>query len=285
LTVTKAWNIDEVVWNPGPFGVSYSDSSWQVFNQDGEDIAENAPFNILIPRTDSAAFTHVATAQNSSLNYTQIDHPLLNGNRDAIALITSSWNPWGGFDGMYNNHQIGIFYSITQHKWYIFNQDLVEMPEGAAFNIYVPPIGANAFTHVATADNTDGQVTHIDHPETNSAPHVFTLLTPNWNPRGLGGTYNDHATGIRYTDAEAKVSIFNEDLSTIPVGAAFNVLIPDENTISFLHLATVANSTLNSTMLDHPLVNGNPYALIYVTHNWNPGGGPSGVDNDQQLGV
>jgi len=66
---------------------------------------------------------------------------------------------------------------------------------------------------------------------------------------------------------------------------AFNVLIPDENAIVFMHTATIANSEKNWTCLDHPLSNSNPHVLIYVTHNWNPGGGLGGVYNDQALGV
>jgi hypothetical protein len=283
LTVTQNWAPEEV-YNAHPFGVYYFGGKWRLFNQDFAVMPESAAFNILIPPTDSAAFTHVATAANSDQWVTYIDHPLLNGNPDAIALATQNWNPGNGGE-VYNDHHIGIWYDTVEQKWSIFNQDKVDMPEGAAFNIYVPPIGANAFTHVATADNIDTQVTNIDHPETNGDPNGTTLFTPNWNPRGLDGTYNDHATGIWYSDLEPKASIFNEDLVNMPVEAAFNVLVPDENAIVFTHTATVANITSNWTTLDHPLLNGNPHALVYVTHNWNPGGGLGGVYDDQELGV
>jgi hypothetical protein len=287
LTVSQNWNPGTAVgvYNEHPIGVYYYDGHWRIFNQDYAAMPENAAFNILIPPTDSAAFTHVATATNSDVNVTYIDHPLLNGNPDAIALATQNWNPGGREFGVYNDHHTGVWYSTTQGRWSIFNQDLAEMPEGAAFNVYVPPIGANAFTHVATPDNIDTQVTNIDHPETNGDPNGITLFTPNWNPRGLDGTYNDHATGIWYSNLEPKASIFNEDIANMPVEAAFNVLIPDENAVVFTHTATIANSIANSTALDHSMLNGNPHALIYVTHNWNPGGGLGGVYNDQELGV
>jgi len=97
-------------------------------------MTENAAFNILIPPTDSAAFTHVATAANSAAQVTYIDHPLLNGNPDAIALTTQNWNP-GDSGRIYNDHHIRVWYSASQQKWSIINQDLVDMPEGAAFNI------------------------------------------------------------------------------------------------------------------------------------------------------
>jgi hypothetical protein len=286
LTVSQNWNPGSTtgIYNAHPFGVYYWAGKWRLFNQDFAAMPESAAFNILIPPTNSAAFTHAATAANSASQVTYIDHPLLNGNPDAIALATQNWNP-GGAGQVYNNHHIGIWYSTTQQKWSIFNQDLADMPEGAAFNVYVPPIGANTFTHVATSDNIDTQVTNIDHPETNGDPNGITLFTPNWNPRGLDGTYNDHATGIWYSNIEPKASIFNEDIVNMPVEAAFNVFIPHENALVFTHTATAGNSVLNYTMLDHPKLNGSPHALAYVTHNWNPGGGLGGVYNDQELGV
>jgi len=286
LTVSQNWNPGGVggVYNAHSIGVWYAGNHWHLFNQDLAPMPENASFNILIPPTDAAAFTHVATLANSASQSTYIDHPLLNGNPDAIVFATQNWNP-GGVGNIYNDHHISVWYSTSEQKWSIFNQDLAGMPEGAAFNIYVPPIGANAFTHVATAANSDSQVTYIDHPESNGDPNGIAFLTPNWNPRGLPGTYNNHATGIWYSDTEQKASVFNEDIAVMPAEAAFNVLIPDDDAVVFTHKTTVANLDGNWTYLDHPRLNGNPHALVYVTHNWNPGGGLGGVYNDQALGV
>ena len=38
-------------------------------------------------------FVHVATAANITSNWTTIDHPLTNGNPNAIILVTPNWNP------------------------------------------------------------------------------------------------------------------------------------------------------------------------------------------------
>jgi len=283
LTVTQNWT-PNWVYNNHAVGVHFAGFYWYVFNQDLAAIPEDAAFNVLIPPTDSAAFTHVATAANSTLHYTLIDHPLLNGNPDAIFLVTQHWNPMGS-PGTYNDHHIGVWYDYGTGKWAILNQDEVDMPEGAAFNVYVPPIGANAFTHVTTLDNVLGNVTYIDHPESNGEPNAICLLTPNRNPAGLSGTYNDQATGVWYSSVQQKASIFNQDTSVdMPLGAAFNVLLPDDDTIAFIHTTEVGNTEENVTFLDHPSLNGNPHALVFVTHNWNPGGG-SGVYNDQALGV
>jgi hypothetical protein len=61
-----------------------------------------------------------------------------------------------------------------------------------------------------------------------------------------------------------------------PNGAAFDA--------AFVHRATPENISANSTYLDNPLTNGNPNVIVYVTQNWNPGGG-TGTYNDHPVGV
>ena len=52
----------------------------------------------------------------------------------------------------------------------------------------------------------------------------------------------------------------------------------------FIHRATRENILGNWTYLDHPLINDNPNAILYVTQNWNPGGEGGGY-NDHPIGV
>jgi hypothetical protein len=59
-------------------------------------------------------------------------------------------------------------------------------------------------------------------------------------------------------------------------GAAFDSV--------FIHRATPENISANSTYLDNPLINGDPNAILYVTQNWNPGGG-AGTYNNHPIGV
>jgi hypothetical protein len=272
------------VENPHAIGVQYVGEHWYVFNQDSVNIPQNAAFNVLIPPTASAAFVHVASLANSQQYFTWLDHPLLNGNPDAIVLATQHGGPWG----TPNDHNIGVWYDSWEDKWTILNQDEASMPADAAFNVYIPPIGANVFTHVVTPANRDGHETTISHPESNGEPFAVGLFTPNKNPAGLPGTYNDRATGILYHDAQQKATIYNEDMaSELPLDAAFNVLIPGDEAIVFVHTTTIENTFGGGpfTYLDHPALNGNPNALVYVTHNRNPGGGSTGADIDQPLAV
>jgi len=64
----------------------------------------------------------------------RIDHPLTDGDPNAILIVTPNYNPHGT-GGVYEPHPIGVYY--TGSKWAIFNQDAAAMPVGAAFNVLV----------------------------------------------------------------------------------------------------------------------------------------------------
>jgi hypothetical protein len=83
-----------------------------------------------------AVFVHRATSENISSNSAYLDHPLINGNPDAILYVTQNWNPGGG-GVTYNNHPVGVWYDAGRKRWAIFNQDRAQMPSGAAFNVVV----------------------------------------------------------------------------------------------------------------------------------------------------
>ncbi len=83
-----------------------------------------------------SAFVHRAAPENISANSTYIDDPLADGNPSAVLHVTQNWNPGGG-DGVYNDHQVGVWYDAARGKWAIFNQDRAPIPDGAAFDVLV----------------------------------------------------------------------------------------------------------------------------------------------------
>ena len=272
-------------YNPHEFGVYYrpSDGRWAIFNQDFAAMPEGADFNIFIPYADPAAFGHQAAAGNISGHWTAIDHPLANETPNAMVHVTQNWNPGGGV-GIYNDHAMGVWYAVSKQKWAVFNQDIAPMPEGAAFNILIPTVDFSTFVHRANSTNITGNWTLIDHPLINDDPDAVLHVTQNWNPSGTGIVYNNHPVGVAYNNGPGRWVVFNQDLAAMPDGASFNVLIPPQDEKTFVHAATAGNITNNWTDIDHPLINGNPAALLHVTQNWNPGDGP-GVYNNHEIGV
>lgn len=174
---------------------------------------------------DEVVFVHRSTSENIVDNSTYIDHPSTNENPEAILMVTQN----GSSDGeATNTHPIGVwYYSNRGGRWAIFNQDLAPMPEGVTFNVVVSESGAEAAVHRASPENTVDSATYLDHPLANDNPEAILSVTPNWNPGGTGGIYDDHLVGVRYDADEKKWAILNQDLAQMPQSAAFNVFFSD----------------------------------------------------------
>lgn len=281
--VTQNWNPGGVgsTYNNNEIGVYYVSGQWHVFNQNtGNPMPVGADFNIFIPDAGSHVFTHTAITGNIFGNYTVINHPLLNNNPNALIMVTQNWNP-GGVGGIYNNHPIGVFYATSSGRWCISNYDGAAMPTNAGFNIVVANPASTAFVHQATASNISLHTTTVDHPLLNGNPNAIVLVTQNYNPGGVGGTYNSHPIGVYYSSG--KWRIFNQDAVNMPTNASFNVLVPDTRTDVFVQ-KRAASDVSYATMIDHPLLNNNPNAIFLVTPNWNPGNG-SGIYNNHAIHV
>jgi hypothetical protein len=218
-------------------------------------------------------YLHVSTDDNVVANYTYLDHPLLNGDPNAILLVTQNLNAGGGYSSTINEHEIGVGYDNGEGKWAIFNQDLVNMPVGTDYNVLIPDAALGVFVHTATVGNTVANWTYLDHPQANNNPNALLFITQNWNPGGVGGTYNDHPVGVWYDDVEGKWAVFNQDFATMPTNASFNVLVAGAGAEAFVHHATADSIVTTSTLVDYGPTNGDTHALLFVTQNWNPGGG------------
>ena len=138
--------------------------------------------------------------------------------------------------------------------------------------LLIPPISLPGvqFVHVATAANIDAHTTIIDNPLTNGNPLALLIVTPNWNPGGVNGTYNNHYVGVFYNFNRSQWGIYNEDNAPMAVGEAFNVFVPTSSTGASVQ---TASSVSNSVIITDPMATNNPNAIILVTPIWNPGGG------------
>lgn len=163
-----------------------------------------------------------------------------------------------------DDHTVGVWYSSTDQRWAIFNEDLAEMPEDAVFDVYVLPEDESAFVHYTTADNISEDGTYLYNPLINGDPNADPRVTQNWNPGGSGGAYNDHRVGVRYDAAAQAWVAFNEDGAQMLEGVAFNVGVIPRREPDFVHRSNAENSMANWTYLDSPLVNGNPNAIIFI---------------------
>ena len=140
-----------------------------------------------------------------------------------------------------------------------------------------------AFVHTATGENSRGDYTYLSHPRIDGDPDAVILAQPSPGRGGQAGAAYDHNIGVWYEPTKERWAIFNQDLTAVPAGTAFEVVVPPADR-RFVHRAALLNTVGNATYLDNPLTNGEPDAEVSVTQNWNPGGG-NGVYNDHPVGV
>lgn len=81
-----------------------------------------------------------------------------------------------------------------------------------------------AFVHTATAANKlSANGTDIDHPLCNGDPTAILIVTQKMVSPTL--IYNNSPIGVVYNTVRARWEIFNENITAIPIGAMFNVLV------------------------------------------------------------
>jgi hypothetical protein len=218
--------------DPHPVGVWYNTSlkEWAIFNEDKALMPLNAAFNVMVVAVPGSfggtVFVQTAAPYNISFNSTYIQNVITNGNPPAQLLITQNYNP-GGIGGMYNPHHVGVWYNNSLKEWAIFNQDKATMTSGVNFNVMVGSTasgGGKEFLQTTTSLNRSGNATSINNPATNGLPNGVLFVTANWNPGGIGGTYDPHPVAVQYNTGSGEWMIVNEDGSTMLLQAAFNVI-------------------------------------------------------------
>ncbi len=143
------------------------------------------------------------------------------------------------------------------------------------------------FIQVANGTNSAGDYTVISNSLTNDNPNALLFVTPNWNPGGNGGVYDNSPIGVFYftSGATGYWAIFNQNLSGIPSGASFNVQVLSASSTAFVQTANGSNIFGDNTVINNAALNNNPGALLMVTANWNPGDGGSDVYDNHPIGV
>ncbi len=169
-------------------------------------------------------FPHTAMDENSRGDYTYLSDPSINGNPNAVVLVTSSADRASAGSATYD-HNIGVWFEPRARRWAIFNQDRTAVPARTTFEVVVPR-KSDGFTHRSGLVNTVANSTYLDDPLTNGEPDAIVAVTQNWNPGGSGGgVYNDRPIGVRYDEDVDKWAIYNRDGGSMPDGAAFNVAV------------------------------------------------------------
>jgi len=213
------------------------------------------------------SFNHINTSAPGYIS--TLNNAQTNGLASLDSLhVTANWNP-NGTTGVYNNDNEGLFYSTG--VWRIFNEGIINMLNGASFNVAKFTSTANTFEHLVSSSGANNST--VNHVGLNGSPKKIMQLTQHWT-----GIYNPHPVGIIYLADHWNV--LNFDLNNIPIDANFNIYYQDRSKSAYQHIAKSANTTNNYTLLDNPLINGRPCAQIQVTQS-----ASQGVFNNSPIGV
>lgn len=218
-------------------------------------------------------------AHTTLSNYSQISNSALisTGN----PLFTPLWNA----NHVYNNFNTGLWFNGS--TWSVYSEDSVShLPAKSVYNVLVPTSRGTSFR--VKSHNTGANFTIFSNPLTDGNPNAIVFATHIYgSPADSSDVFINSPVGVFYNSSQSKWAIFNENANVrMPMNATFSVFVADTTQgNAFVHTATSTNTTSDYTVLNHPLLNGNPQAVIIVTPLWNPGGTSSGVYDTIPYGV
>lgn len=225
-------------------------------------------------------FVDTTSALNSTLDFSQFDNSAINGDSNAIILTTSNWS----VGAVYNNFQTGIFYYLGH--WQVYNETTRAIPYNSGFNVVKPTAHGTAFRHKIT-EIPLYNFSDIDNPASNGDTNAIVFVTHVYSLSDSANIYDTVPLGVWYNPVTQKWSIYNERPGSIMKHKMmFNVFVADTTGgRAFIHTSTISNTGGDRTLIDHPLLNGNPDAVIIVQHNWNPHGLLNGTYDSIPIGV
>jgi len=154
--------------------------------------------------------------------------------------------------------------------------------KGSSVDMGAYEFGDVMFTHVATSNTINDNLTVIDQSSLNFNPGAALVATPNYNLGVAGGVDFDHPFGTVYLPLP-EWSLFNQDaMNAMPLGASFDVMVPASGMGSSVHVSTAANTTASITRLSGPDALPPDGAVVLVTQNGSAGG--MGVSNPHPIG-
>jgi len=156
---------------------------------------------------------------------------------------------------------------------------------------HAPIAHADGYIGAFTATTANSAGDYMNLPPVLNDPTAIVMATPNWNPNGKAGVFDNHQIGVWFNKGVGVWSILNEDGSAMPVGASFNVRYVSGSTVSgsyfndFTVTATSTNTHSDVTYINNSFTNGQPGLNIILTQNWNPGGVLIGTSNNHAVGL
>ncbi|WP_269536956.1 DUF7452 domain-containing protein [Cerasicoccus fimbriatus] len=195
------------------------------------------------------AFTHTATAENTTANATTLDHATTNDRPQHLLLITGNL-------GELNPHHLRARYDTVSDRWQVINEDGAPMTLGAKFNVLaVDPASKHAFRVTASSKNRTRGGIMVSHPASDFNPTARLFVTTQDSETPPMGALSTSYNGVYWI-------IQREDGQPIPDGARFNVIAVQEGKTESLgmtpfkafadtHTIDIGNTRNNATAIKY----------------------------------
>ena len=226
----------------------------------------------------------VYTAPGNDLFVAPINNGATNGEGNALLFVTPNYSAGGVCGCVAQTVPIGVVYNLFGGaQWAITNLDeSTNIAAGSTYNVLVvQKSNKNVFVQTATNANTSGGATYINSLKTNGKPNAQLLITENIDPGGANEFVSNHPVGAFYNPALKEWGILNEDGTSMPIGAHFNVMIGSKASnggTEAVVRATSNNSGGSDVLIFGPPDTGNPNAAVFTTPNSDPGGVKNNFD-------
>jgi len=222
---------------------------------------------ILSLNAQNKIFKHTATVANTEADHTFLDHPALNGNPNAKFIISHAFNPINAtLAGVYNNRFSGVRYNTAAARWTIYNEDETNLVAGSSYFVYMPSAN-NVFQHVATEENSFLVVSRLDNPYMNGNTAAIAVVTNNFLARrNVGNPTLAYLSWVGTSNPGWNVYMTPGTFME-PGNSFFVATAGDPGVVSYKHTAASANIANHATVLNHPLLNGNPNARFVFSRN------------------
>lgn len=227
------------------------------------------------------AFTHTTAAGNITIHQTTLPTSKTGTTSGKKFLICHNY-------GIPNTSTQGIYFTGSTYN--IYNEQTTNnMVANDKYNVVEPlPANGTTFVHTVNSANvTGGYLSTIDNPALNNNPNAIFFITKNFD----GTTYDNSNLGIWYNTSSNKWTIYNESSagSLITLGLTITVYVPNTNATVLTHRTTSANVDSYLTEIDNPLINGNPNAILFISHEYDNLGtvyldAPTSVRYDASVG-
>jgi hypothetical protein len=239
-------------------GNAIVDAGLPTTDADGLRRVKGANADIGAYESGDLSFEHIANAANTTGHVTSLQQPGVDASsrlfptRQRIVTSLASYETFG------------VWYASA---WTIYHEDhSTAVASGRQWNVFAPDSGAGVFAHTASGANTSAWHTQIDDGSANGSPDRILLVRHNFS---IDGMYDDHPNALYYSGSggSGRWNIANADQATLAIGSGFNVYSQPASPNAF-RITTMMGAFL--VLIDHPLINHVPCAVVHVARVIDP---------------